>query len=96
MDNNTQPTETATFASLCMNLAAAALAYLGHEVIPGQEKLELNLPLARHSIDTLEMLKTKTAGNLTEEESKLLAEMLYQLQLAYVEGEKGQSRIIQP
>lgn len=94
MDNTQTPTETATLGSLCLNLAAAALAYLGHEVIPGAEKLEVNLPLAKHSIDTIEMLKAKTEGNRTDDESKLVDELLYQLRLEYVQAESSQSRII--
>ncbi|MEO0080008.1 MAG: DUF1844 domain-containing protein [candidate division WOR-3 bacterium] len=88
-DNKTpEPNETpeipASFSTLLLNLSAAALAYLGHTVVPGQEKPAVNLPLAKHTIDTLEMLKVKTQGNLTPEESNLLDDMLYQLRLAYV------------
>jgi len=82
--------ESSTFSSLVLSMAAAALAGLGRAVVPGAEKPEVNLPLARQSIDTLAMLKTKTEGNRTEEETRLLDELLTELKLLYVKTESGQ------
>lgn len=91
MDNDItrQPPEAASFSSLILSIAAAALAYMGHAVIPGTDKTEINLPIARQSIDTLEMLKTRTEGNRTSEESKMIEELLYELRLAYVQAESA-------
>jgi hypothetical protein len=36
-------------------------------------------------IDTLSMLKEKTVGNLTEQESMLLESSVYELQVKYVQ-----------
>jgi hypothetical protein len=42
------------------------------------------LPLAKHSIDTLGMLREKTKGNLSREEEKFLESILTELRLRYV------------
>ena len=44
--------------------------------------------VAKHYIDSLEMLGEKTKGNLSDEESKVLSEALHALRMAYV-GAKG-------
>jgi hypothetical protein len=41
--------------------------------------------VARQMIDWLAVLEQKTRGNLTFEESDLLARILYELRMAYVE-----------
>ena len=41
---------------------------------------------AKFLIDTLAMLKEKTKGNLNEQESHLLSNSLYELQMKYVEA----------
>ena len=47
-----------------------------------------DLPLARQTIDTLEMLQHKTRGNLDAEEDQLLEGVLYELHLRYVDVSK--------
>ena len=47
-----------------------------------------NLPLARQTIDTLEMLEEKTRGNLDEQEAKLLESVLYELRMDFVRAER--------
>ena len=89
MDENKKE-HAAPFADLVWSLSAATLTYLGRGIAPGQEKPEVNLKFAKHTIATLEMLKTKTEGNRTEDETKLLDEMLYELRLAYVKAEEAQ------
>jgi hypothetical protein len=42
--------------------------------------------LAKHTIDTLQLLKGKTAGNLTDKEKELLENVLYDLQMRYVKA----------
>jgi hypothetical protein len=78
--------EPSAFSSLVLSIAAAALAYMGHDVIPGAEKFEKNLALARQSIDTLVMLQLKTEGNRTPAETKLLDELLFQLRAEFVKA----------
>lgn len=78
------PEIPASLTTLILNIAATALAYLGHQLTPNGPQPEVNPTLARHAIDTLEVLKTKTEGNRTEEETRLLDELLTQLRLAYL------------
>jgi hypothetical protein len=40
--------------------------------------------MAKQTIDILSILQEKTAGNLTGEEERLLAEVLYNLRMAFV------------
>ena len=63
---------------------------LGKMVAPGQEEAEVNLPAARHFIDTLESLKARTQGNLSKEETSHLELHLTSLRLNYVEVEKSE------
>ena len=73
-----------TFIDLVGLLAQPIALYLGDAVLPGGEAEE-NLPLARFHIDLLDIVKSKTAGNISAEEDKLLEDLLYQLRMRYVE-----------
>jgi len=44
--------------------------------------------LARQTIDILEMLEQKTAGNRTPEEDALIGGLLYQTRMAYLDAVK--------
>ncbi len=92
MDEHLDPNllkERATFSSHVMQLATAAFLYMGAAKLPGTERVEVNLPMAKLTIDTLDMLKTKTEGNRTEDETALLDDVIYQLRLVYVKAESG-------
>lgn len=78
--------------SLILSLSAAALAYMGRQIGASTERVEPSLPLAKHTISTLDMLKAKTEGNRTEDESKLLDELLYELRMSYVRAEEELKR----
>jgi hypothetical protein len=58
---------------------------LGQFPNPETGKYEENLSLAQYSIGVLSMLKEKTQGNVTEQEEKLLENILHELRLTYVE-----------
>ena len=72
-------------------LASTALVNLGEAPDPGTGDRVLDLEQAKEAIDLLSLLRTKTAGNRTEQESRLLEEMLYDLQLRFVRAAKGGS-----
>lgn len=80
------PPPTPTLTDLILSLAAAALTQLGHQVASEGPKPQPNLQLARHTIDTIEMLKVKTDGNRTSEENVVLEQLLYQLRMAWIEA----------
>lgn len=50
---------------------------------------EPDLPGARVQIDLLEVLQEKTRGNLQEDEDKLLATVLYELRMAWLQVRDG-------
>ena len=72
------------FGIFIMNLARQATIALGEAPDPLTQKKEQDLKVAKFIIDTLGILKDKTKGNLTKEESELLEELLYSLRLGYV------------
>jgi hypothetical protein len=79
----------ANFSNLVLMLATTGLMQLGEAPNPMTQKVEPNLGLARHTIDSLTMLKEKTNGNLTRQESDLLDGLLYELRMKYIERTKG-------
>ena len=75
---------TVTFSSLILSLTTSALFHMGELPHPETGRKERNLELAKHAIDTIALLKTKTLGNLVEEERELLDRVLYELKMHYV------------
>ncbi len=74
----------ASFEFLAHTLFTQALMALGRIPNPITKKAHRNLPTARHFIDTLAMLEQKTAGNLTEDERRVLEEIQHQLRMMYM------------
>jgi hypothetical protein len=76
------------FTTFMLSLGTSALMHLG-EPLPGAPGPgEVNLPLARQTIDLLLLVERKTRGNLTGEEERLLTHLLFDLRLRYVEKAK--------
>ncbi|MDH5683049.1 MAG: DUF1844 domain-containing protein [bacterium] len=73
-----------SFQSIILMFSAAVLQYLGITPNPLTNKTEKNLSMAKQTIDTLEVLKAKTKGNLDAEEEKLLDSLLYELRMHYL------------
>ena len=76
------------FATFVMSLSQSAFYQLGEVPDPITGQKETNLPAVHQTIDMLVMLKEKTKGNLTPEESKLMEQMIYELQMKYVAKSK--------
>jgi Domain of unknown function (DUF1844) len=72
------------FASFVLSLGSSVLLHLGEAPNPMTNEMEKNIPLARHTIDIIEMLEEKTRGNLTESETKVINDLLYDLRIQYV------------
>jgi len=81
----------ATFEFLAHTLFTQALMALGRIPNPITKQAHRNLPTARHFIDTLTMLEQKTAGNLTEDERRMLEEIQHQLRMMYMNEQGGHS-----
>lgn len=75
-------------SGLILGFSSAALYYLGETGVEGKSAPEENLPLAEQNIDILLLLREKTKNNLTEEESKLLTQVISDLQEKFVESTK--------
>lgn len=91
--NPTAPNPTATpgsrlppasFEVLISMLFTQAIASLGQMPDPSGEDMQIDKPMAKHTIDTIEMLQSKTQGNLSGDESKMVNEALHALRMAYV------------
>src|SRR5450432_1879635 len=72
------------FIEFILMQAENAALMLGLRPHPATGRPEINLEMARIFIDQLEMIREKTRGNLSAEETKVLAKMLGDLQFAYV------------
>lgn len=78
------------FLGLVQSFQLAAMQQLGQVPDPVDQKTAQDLAQAKLSIDMLEMLKTRTEGNLTMEEGRFLDHVLTELRLHYVrEAGKG-------
>ena len=74
------------FATFVLSLGTTALYQMGLAPDPATgESREADLLVARQTVDTLEMLREKTRGNLEEEERKLIDSLLYELRMRFVE-----------
>ncbi|MBN2059978.1 MAG: DUF1844 domain-containing protein [Deltaproteobacteria bacterium] len=87
-DKERPPLPEINFNSLIFSLSSSALFHLGEIADPQTGKVMKDLPLAKHSIDTIAMLKDKTKGNLTEEESKFIENILTDLRWRYIKTAK--------
>ena len=74
----------ASFYDLAAMLAEPVAIYLGDLELPDGQSAE-NLEMARLHIDLLDVLRQKTVGNLTAQESAFLEDLLYRLRVRYVQ-----------
>ena len=78
----------ARFDILIQLLSSQAILALG--LIPDpQGKTEVRLPLARHFIDLLAILESKTKGNLDSHEAKQLERSLHELRVLFLDQTNG-------
>lgn len=80
------PLPEVNFSTLIFSLSSSALFHLGEIADPQTGEKKQDLPLAKHAIDTIVMLREKTKGNLTEEEQKFIDSVLNDLQWRYVKA----------
>jgi len=74
----------ADFAGLVNTFTTQAFFAMGVLRTKEDKDIPADLELARYNIDMLEVLGTKTSGNITDEEKKLLDNTLHQLRMAFV------------
>ena len=80
---------TKRFVQFVMVQAQNILYVLGRIPTPEGERIPPNLQAAKMMIDHLELIRVKTEGNLTAQETKIISEALQQVQLAFVEASGG-------
>lgn len=73
------------FAQLIYIFFSSAMQGMGKILNPVTNKIERNMEQAKNAIDMLEMIKTKTKGNLSPEMERMLSTYLTDLRLNYVE-----------
>jgi hypothetical protein len=78
------------FSTHVLSLASTALIAIGKMPAPDGQPHPIDLETGRHLIDVLGMLEVKTKGNLDESERKLLASLVYDLRVAFVDAQKSQ------
>jgi len=81
-----RPTPQPTFSFLVSGLVSQALIGIGQIPNPITNKQETNLDDAKFAIDTLQMLKDKTAGNLEDDEKRYLDSVLYDLRMRFIDA----------
>jgi len=89
VSSDPHPSREIDFTTFCISLGSSAFVHLGEVPHPESQQSEVNLVLAKQTIDILGMLQAKTRGNLTAEEEKLLEHLLLDLRLRYVEKSAG-------
>ena len=77
---------TQRFIEFVMMQAQQASLFLGRIPNPQSGKAEVLLEPAKLFIDQLAMIREKTRGNLTTQESEILNSVLSDLEMAYVEA----------
>jgi hypothetical protein len=78
----------ADFTSFCVMLYSDGLVHLGQAPDPMTGRAHVDLEQAQFTIDLLSMLKAKTEGNRTAEESGVLEEILATLRMAFVRASR--------
>ena len=76
------------FATFVLSLSHSALMHLGEVPDPDTNATQVDLVLAKQNVDILGLLEEKTKGNLTGDEERLLAQVLFDLRMRYVEKSK--------
>jgi hypothetical protein len=79
------------FHTFLMSLSMSVLYHLGEIEGPDGRPGQVELSVAKETIDVIAMLQEKTRGNLTPPEEHLILNLLADLRLRYVEKSKAGS-----
>jgi hypothetical protein len=78
------PPPEVNFAGFIFSLSTTAMYHFGDFPDPVTKGSTRNLVAAKQTIDILTLLKSKTEGNLDENEKQLLEGILFELRMRYV------------
>ena len=87
------PLPPADFAGLVNTFTTQAFFAMGVLRTKEDKDIPADLQLAKYNIDMLEVLGTKTSGNITDEEKKMLDNTLHQLRMAFVKVSETQGAV---
>ena len=92
MNDIRQPSrQAALFINLVLGLQQSGMMALGKLKNPFTQKVEIQLDVARDTIDTLAMLEGISTGNLEADEARVLKQVLTDLRMNYLEEVKKNS-----
>lgn len=77
-------TQEATFEQLVQSIYLSAIVQMGGAAKPGEQP-RVDVVGARQNVDILGILAEKTKGNLTDRESRLLQNALFDLRMMFLE-----------
>jgi hypothetical protein len=72
------------FVNFVLSLSTTAMYHFGDFPDPISKKAQRNLAAAKQTVDILGMLRSKTEGNLDDNEKSLLDGLLFELRMRYV------------
>ncbi|MEA3358348.1 MAG: DUF1844 domain-containing protein [Thermodesulfobacteriota bacterium] len=84
----TGPLPEVNFSSFILSLSSSVLLHLGEIADPISGEKRKNMDLAKQSIDIISMLQDKTKGNISQDEEKLIEQMLFDLRMRFFEASK--------
>ena len=87
-----EPPGEADLSGLFVMFASSALIGLGAAPDPVTGAQRVDFEQAQEAIETLLLLRAKTEGNRTEQESRFLEDVLYDLQMRYVQATRRAGR----
>ncbi|MEM7645414.1 MAG: DUF1844 domain-containing protein [Pseudomonadota bacterium] len=79
-----QPQLEANFSTLILSVASSAAMSLGLAPDPASGETTVDKKMAQFNIDLLEVLKTKSENNRSDEEEKLINQLLSDLKMKFV------------
>ena len=74
----------ANFSTLCLSIASSAAMSLGMAPDPANGETKVDKKMAQFNIDLLEVLKTKSENNRSDEEEQLINQLLSDLKMKFV------------
>jgi hypothetical protein len=83
-DVGDMPMPPASLEMLLTTLATEALVALGEVPHPATEKVQVHPNQAKYLIDTIDVLRQKTKGNLTTAEQQTIDSLLHQLRMIFL------------
>lgn len=72
------------FVNFVLSLSTTAMYHFGDFPDPISQKAQRNLAAAKQTIDILGMLRSKTEGNLDDNEKSLMDGLLFELRMRYL------------